>query len=109
MKFVFKAVLVLIALIAVISIANKKENDFYDGVYQTSYFGIETIIAIRGDQIKHVSSFTAEAIVDCEQFKDRIEYEDADGITRILRVKNDSTLVQKIGIQDMIFYKIKDE
>ncbi len=83
------------------------KEGLHDGLYESSYIGIETQMSIEGNRMRHTSSMTAEMIVDCQQFKDRIEYTDAKGVKRILRVRNDSTLYQTIGNQELVYTLIR--
>lgn len=77
----------------------------YDGVYYSKFMFMDVIIMIEGEQMTHLSSHSAETIVDCKQYHNKVVYTDVKGAKRVLRPKGDSSLYMFVMGKEMIYYK----
>ena len=77
----------------------------YDGVYYSKFMFMDVIIMIEGEQMTHLSSHSAETIVDCKQYHDKVVYRDVKGAKRVLRPKGDSSLYMFVMGKEMVYYK----
>ncbi len=84
-KFIF------IMLIALFINCNNNEKHYHDGNYSTTIevFGIsfaEISYEISGNEIEINNSVTGTSKLTCEQFPDRIEYKEKDGVVKVLMI-----------------------
>lgn len=77
----------------------------YDGIYYSKFMFMDVIIMIEGEQITHISSNSAETIVDCKQYHNKVVYTDVKGAKRVLRPKGDSSLYMFVMGKEMVYYK----
>jgi len=91
-----------------LTISCGSENHYHDGKYHTKIeaFGfsfVEVNYLISGNEITIDNSATGISKLKCTQYKDRIEYFEKDGTTKVLTVLengniqvNDNIVIEKV-------------
>ncbi|MFT3919926.1 hypothetical protein [Cloacibacterium sp.] len=99
-----KKLLFLLVVTLTILSCNSKGNHYHDGKYQTKLFFVEVNCEINGSEITINNSVAGISKLKCTQYPDRIEYEEKNGVTRVLTALENGDL--KLNEQ-IIFQKIK--
>lgn len=98
-----KKLLFLFVTITILS-CNYKGNHYHDGKYRTEIFIAEVNVEISGSEVTIDNSLAGISKLKCTQYPDRIEYEEENGVTRVLVALENGDL--KLNEQ-IIFQKIK--
>jgi hypothetical protein len=103
-----KKSITLLFTLLLLSISCGSDNHYHDGKYyaKVEIFGFsfaEINYIISGDDVTINNSLTGISKLKCRQYKDRIEYIEKDGTTKVLPVLengdirlNDNVVIEKI-------------
>lgn len=92
-------------MVGIIIVSCNSENHYHDGKYQTQIMFAEVILQISGNEVIVENSLSGTSQFNCTQYSDRIEYEEDNGITRILMALENGDL----KFNDQIVFNKKDD
>jgi hypothetical protein len=85
------------------------DNHSHDGIYEANVLSHKEILEVNGNEIDYkgiLDNKVAEEIkTTCQQFNDRIEFKDKNGLIRVLRIDSAGNLISG----EYIYKKEKDE
>jgi hypothetical protein len=91
--------------VLVSSLISCSGNHYHDGIYKTHFYIYDVTVKIEGEDVETNNSVTGIKKMKCKQYKDRIEYEEGNGVTTVLTVLEDGSLKEN---ELLTFTKVKN-